>query len=42
MQHIGLPVLGRVCNTHGLRFYGNASFTFQFHLVEHLLFHLPR
>ena len=40
IENIGLPVLGRIVETHGLGLDGNAPLALELHIVEHLLLHL--
>ena len=40
VEDIGLPVLGRIVQTHGLGLDRDAALTLKLHIVEHLLFHL--
>ena len=42
VQHIGLAVLGRIFQPHGLRLDGNAALLLDIHVIEHLLGHLAR
>ena len=41
IELIVLTRAGAVVQSHTLRFYGDSTFTFQVHGIEHLLGHLP-
>jgi hypothetical protein len=42
VQRVGLAVLRRVAQPHGLRLDGDAALTLQFHVVEELFLHVPQ
>jgi hypothetical protein len=41
VEHVGLAVLGRIFEAHGLRLDGDAALALDIHRIEHLLGHFP-